>query len=120
MEVHATACFAKQRLWHERDGLSIFVSGQLRDILDDHRSIARLYKSHHRGFDLTLTWSAHFMMMIFDGHAHLLHVLRHTRADLVKLILRRNGVITAMQRDVVSMSARVTVPIGFTTFNGVA
>jgi hypothetical protein len=58
--------------------------------------------------------------VILDGDAHLVEMRHHAGADLIQLILGRDGMVTAVPRDVMSVPALVAVPVGFEAFDGVA
>jgi len=58
--------------------------------------------------------------VILDRHAHFFHVRCHASTHFVELILRGNGMIAAVQWDVMSVTADMTVPVGFAAFDGIA
>ena len=52
------------------------------------------------------------MVVIFHLDAQRLQVDRHLSAQVVELVLGRDGVVAAVQRDVVSMAALRAIPVG--------
>ena len=113
VEVHAAAGLAVERLGHEGDGFAVGVGGHLGGILHQHGCIAGCHQPHHRRLDLRLTRPAHLVVVVFHRHAHGFQVQRHLAAQVVELVFGRDGVIAAMQRDVVSVPAGGAVPVGF-------
>ena len=99
--------------------LSVRQGGHLGDVLDQHGGVAGLHQPHHRRFDLRLPGPADFVVVVLDRHAHLLQVQGHVAAQVVELVFGRDGMVAAVQRDVVPVPAGGAVPVGFAEFQAV-
>src|SRR5512143_2369858 len=96
VEVHATAGFAIQRLRHESNRFIVLMGGHLGYVLDQHRRVAGSDETHHWCFDLRLSWPAHLVVVIFHWNAHFFQMQRHLTAQVEKLVLGWDGVVTAV------------------------
>ncbi len=68
-------------------------------VLNQHHGICSLPERHQGSFDFALTWAADLMMMVFDRYTDGEQALGDFTAQVVKLIIRGDGVISPVHRD---------------------
>ncbi len=57
--------------------------------------------------------------MVFHGHAHCLQAQRDFTAQVEQLVLGWNGMIAAMQRNIMTVAAGAAIPISFVAIQAV-
>jgi len=112
VEVHAASGLTVQRFGHERRRLAVAVGRHLGHVSDHLGHVAGAQQRHHRRLDLALPWPAHLMMMVLDLDPHALQVHDHFGAQVVELVLGRDGVVAAVARDQVAVTALLRAPVG--------
>jgi hypothetical protein len=73
-----------------------------------------------RRLDLRLARPADLVVVVFDRHAHRLQQQADLGAQVVELVLGRDGVVAAVQGDVMAVPALCAVPVGLVRIQPVA
>ena len=120
VKVHAVAGLAVERLGHKGRRLAAGVGCHLGHVFDQHGRVAGGHQAHHRRLDLDLTRAADFVVVVLDRHAHRFQVQGYLGPQVVELILGGNGVVAAVQWDVVAVAAFGTLPVGLPRVHPVA
>ncbi len=120
VKVHPVTGLAVKRLGHKGHGLTVGVGCHLGDVLDQHRRIASGHQTHHRRLDFYLTGATNFVMVVLDRHAHGLQVQSHFGPQVVELIFGRDGMVAAVQRNVMAVAALSAVPVGLVGIQAIA
>ena len=105
MDVHAGSCFSGNRLRHQRCCAAISGRFIFNDILGSHRIVRQSKHVTQLDFDLHLSASAYFMVVIFDVDAPVLHVQAHLAAQIIHDIHRKRHMITGTVADLVTVIA---------------
>ncbi len=104
VEVHAGTGLTEEGLGHEGDRHPVFQRGHPRHVLDDHAGVGGVGGRQQRGLDLALAGSADFVVVVLDGDPGSIEPPADSRPQIVEVVARRNGVVTAVCRGRVAAS----------------
>ena len=95
------AVVTKDWLWHEGHGLAIGIGNLVDDILVDLYVVGSL--DHRRKLDAEFVLGrGHFMVVLFNDHAHVGHGSEHFATDVLGAIERRHGEVALLETDMVT------------------
>ena len=109
MDMHAAACLSGDRFRHQSRRAAIPGCFIFNDILGSHGIVGKGEHVAQLDFDLHLSASADFMVMILDVDAPVLHIQAHLAAKVIHDIHRKGHMITGAVADLIAVVAVLAV-----------
>ena len=113
VHVHAVAGFGCNGLRHEGGRLTLADSFVFDDIFCDHGAVRHGADLAEFDFNLELAGAADLVMMVFYGHAHLLHQHTHAASRILGDVVGGGDMVAPLRIDLITLAVLgVAVPFG--------
>jgi len=121
MGMHAGAVVAEDRLGHEGHGHAVALGYVFTNVLIPGQPVRHLHQALKAHVDFGLARGGHFMVLLLDPDADLLHLQHHLSADILQRVGGRYGEIALLITRLVAQIAAVltAVPRAFFRFDEV-
>src|SRR5471032_3097734 len=112
VNVHTRTVVAVQRLRHEGRGAAVCISNVVYAVLKGLNFVSLGNQGVELHADFVLAGSRHFVVVNFDGQAHLFHGVAHGGTDFVVVVEWRNREVTTLDAWTVAAVAACHVLVG--------